>query len=108
MFLKISSDTIGFRTHDKTDAQWETGEFERKNGWTAERGAKYGGASCPATTDEGLQRSWNIMRVYGNFNMARVGLYWILGKEKCTEHLNHGLCVRVGGERRDVLGKENT
>jgi hypothetical protein len=42
----------------------------------------------------------------GNFNVAR--LYWILGKEKCTQHLNHGRCVRVGGERRDLLGKENS
>jgi hypothetical protein len=44
----------------------------------------------------------------GNLNMARVGLYWILGKEKCAQHLNHGWGVRVGGERRDVLGKGNS
>jgi hypothetical protein len=44
----------------------------------------------------------------GNFNMVRVGLYWILGKEKCTQHLNHGLGVRVGGERRNLLGKGNS
>jgi hypothetical protein len=40
--------------------------------------------------------------------MARVGLYWILGKEKCTQHLNHGGGVGVGGERRDVLGQETS